>query len=107
MTSSCRSKSHSSIPGLRIATDATGLVSVMPHPWSTLMPRLRQYQSIIERGTADPPHRNFSIDDVSTSGWAVRYCWIPSHTVGTPADMVTCSSPKMRTRPSGLRSGPG
>ena len=44
--------------GLRIATDATGLVSVMPHPWTTLIPWVFQNHSIIALGTAEPPsHR--------------------------------------------------
>ena len=48
--------------------DATGLVSVIPQPWTTRIPRSVQNHSIIARGTADPPQRKARIEDTSASG---------------------------------------
>ena len=44
---------------------------------------------------------------MSRSEFSIRYCWIPSHTVGTPADTVTRSSSMRSTIPGADRSGPG
>ncbi len=71
------------------------------------MPRSRWNHSIMARGTAEPPHRNARIEEVSTSGCSIRYCWMPPHTVGTPAEKVTFSSENSRTKPGAERSGPG
>ena len=62
---------------------------------------------VIARGTADPPQRKARMSGNSISGWSSRYCWMPSHTVGTPAENVTFSSTNSFTSPSGERSGPG
>ena len=106
-TSSCRSKSQPSMCGLRRATLATGLVSVIPQPWMMRTPWAFQNHSMRERGTADPPHRKARREDMSASGCSSRYCLMPNITVGTPAENVTPSEVMSGTRPAALRSGPG
>ncbi len=71
-TSSCRSKSHSSMCGCSTPTAATGLVSVMPHPCTTRTPRCSQYHFVMARGTADPPHRKARMEERSASGCSIR-----------------------------------
>ena len=43
------------VPAGGIDTAASGLVSVMPQPWITSMPKRSRNASIMTRGTAEPP----------------------------------------------------
>ena len=52
--------------------EAIGLISVMPHPCTTRTPVVRSNQSIMARGTADPPQKSARRWDTSMSGFASR-----------------------------------
>ena len=70
-------------------TDATGLVSVMPHAWHDRQARpARGSASDSARGTAEPPHgmaRRLDVSRPFSSGST------PIQMVGTPAATVTRS----------------
>ena len=70
------------------------------------MPRFFQNQSIIDRGTAEPPHeKRPHRGGVRLRVFAPDNCWMPSQTVGTPAENVTFSVSKSLTRPAGAQVG--
>ena len=93
---------------MKSLTDATGEVSVMPQPCTTLSPCRSLYAAIIARGTAEPPTSiPFMWDRSHLPGLASSICSIPSQIVGTPAVQVTFSWTKSSSRLSGSRCGPG
>ncbi len=86
-------------------TDATGLVSVMPHACMIGRPDLLAVAPpTATRGTAEPPHgmaRRLDVSRPCSSGST------PIQIVGTPAATVTCSSSMSSAMAGGERSGPG
>ena len=90
------------------AVDATGEVSVIPQPWTTLMPCRCLKPAIIARGAAEPPTSiPFMCERSHRSGSASIIARIPSQIVGTPAVQVTRSDTNASSRLSGSRCGPG
>ena len=68
----------------------SGLISVMPQPCATSTPCSFQKRSIMASGTAEPPISVRLTDDI-LSLFCAQYSSSASHTVGTPALIVTCS----------------
>src|SRR6266540_5757228 len=59
-------------------------------------------------GTAEPPtYIEWIVETSNFPGFASRYCSTPSHTVGTPAAIVTFSLTIRSTTLIGSRCGPG
>ena len=68
----------------------TGLISVMPQPCMTRMPKSSRNVCIIAGGTAAPPIVvTSSVENLRL--FCFMYAIRPSQTVGTPADAVTRS----------------
>ncbi|MBV8976955.1 MAG: hypothetical protein JO261_10035 [Alphaproteobacteria bacterium] len=84
----------------------SGLISVMPQAWMTVMPYFFSNASIIARGAAEPP---ITTRFMSGSVLPVfsRYCSSASHTVGTAAVIVTRSVVSSSQIESPSSFGPG
>ena len=66
-----RSASGSSrSPLLKRVVVPSGLISVMPQPWTTSTPCSFQKRSIMASGTAEPPIRVRLTDDILNLFWA-------------------------------------
>ena len=90
------------------AVDATGDVSVIPQPWTTVIPCRCLKPAIIARGAAEPPTSMPFIRDRShLPGSASSMARMPIQIVGTPAVHVTFSWTKSSSRLCGSRCGPG
>ncbi len=86
----------------------TGLISVMPQPWTTCSPCRSPNASIIARGGAAPPTVIIrSAERSHFPGFASRAWRIPIQIVGTPAVTVTCCSASPSSSVSGSMCGPG
>ena len=87
-----------------VATEATGLVSVMPQACRMGSPVASWYRSESAFGTADPPHgiiRSAEVSRPSSSGST------PIQMVGTPAAIVTRSVSIISASAGGVIRGPG
>ena len=99
---SSSSESSTSPGGLDVA--ARGLVSVMPQPWTSGIPKRSAKPRIIDSGTAEPPA--LSSRRLLRSGGGSSSS-MPFQIVGTPAVQVTRSLWISSASPPGVRSGPG
>ena len=84
----------------------SGLISVMPQAWSTWTPYFCSNSLIIAGGQADPPITVRFIDE-NLSLFASVCASRPCHTVGTPAEHVTCSASNSSYSDLPSRCGPG
>ena len=90
---------------LKLLPVPSGEVSVMPQPCSTSTPMARNAR-IIEGGTAEPP---IMVRRSELKRSPLPCIWLSnaSHTVGTPAAMVTCSASMSSYTDLPSSAGPG